>query len=739
MKINPRVVVMREAVTKIVPMLSERKVRVTQRGTRAYVEYDERTGTPKCVNVPYIPDDATDELLDAIQGFIDHEVGHCLFTDVEVLREARKLGVAGMHNLVEDPFVEKRMAHRFTGSAHNLASTGKFFLREFIDKAIEQNPENAAASLIVPLVRAWAGQTVFQEYMKDHWHRPEVKQLVADLGPDMPALIERCGSSKDCLNVAIEMKKRLKNAESERAEKSEKNSEGEGNSDAEGSDEDSELSKNLGEKESKAKRTSSENIPASEDDESVDDADSNSSNADWDDSSDDLSENREEDSPKGSKSEGVSSAGDEAPSDESDKSGDDTRMENEGDSSEDSDEVAPSGTAESEELGDTKPRPFDPEAGKGETGDPKAKPPEEGSWVDRETKEFAPSAEEVAKARDELEEEVKLHVDKMLGELPDFDEALGDLLSNASEVAARASSYVVYTRDEDRIEPLKFPEGSHPAESDIKMMHEAVDHMLHPLMKDIERAMAARSAVVWTGGHRSGRLHAASLVRAKVGNRDDAFRRKQENHSKDVAVSVVVDCSGSMMGPKIKLACYSAFALTSVLDRLGIPCEVIGFTTAYHSMEVTNALVKEAGETDIRYSRTQPLLLPILKEWGERVSPLVKRRFAETATNNAVPCDQNVDGESIQIAAFRLQQRRERRKVMIVFSDGQPMAYGDVADLATHLKHVAEQIQKSGIDIVGMGIMSDAVTEYYKKAIVMHSLSEFPSEVMRQLKQILIQ
>ena len=46
MHVNNRVLVLREAITKIVPMLTQRSVKVTQRGTQAFVEYDKATGKP---------------------------------------------------------------------------------------------------------------------------------------------------------------------------------------------------------------------------------------------------------------------------------------------------------------------------------------------------------------------------------------------------------------------------------------------------------------------------------------------------------------------------------------------------------------------------------------------------------------------------------------------------------------------------------------------------------------------
>jgi cobaltochelatase CobT len=67
-----------------------KKVKVTQQGTSAFVQFDTKTNAPMRVNLPYLPDDATDELLNAVQGFLDHEVAHILFTDNQRRRGSEK-------------------------------------------------------------------------------------------------------------------------------------------------------------------------------------------------------------------------------------------------------------------------------------------------------------------------------------------------------------------------------------------------------------------------------------------------------------------------------------------------------------------------------------------------------------------------------------------------------------------------------------------------------------------------
>ena len=77
---NERIAIMRQAIATVTQTLSGADVQVTQSGIEAWVRND-ASGKPVQVNLPYLPDNADDALIDAIQGFLDHEVAHILFTD----------------------------------------------------------------------------------------------------------------------------------------------------------------------------------------------------------------------------------------------------------------------------------------------------------------------------------------------------------------------------------------------------------------------------------------------------------------------------------------------------------------------------------------------------------------------------------------------------------------------------------------------------------------------------------
>jgi len=65
--------VLREVVKKLIPMLVQCNIKVTQMGTEAYVKTNTRTKQPVSINIPAITDDAEADFILAIQGFLDHD------------------------------------------------------------------------------------------------------------------------------------------------------------------------------------------------------------------------------------------------------------------------------------------------------------------------------------------------------------------------------------------------------------------------------------------------------------------------------------------------------------------------------------------------------------------------------------------------------------------------------------------------------------------------------------------
>lgn len=214
-------------------------------------------------------------------------------------------------------------------------------------------------------------------------------------------------------------------------------------------------------------------------------------------------------------------------------------------------------------------------------------------------------------------------------------------------------------------------------------------------------------------GKKHGRLHTKNLYRVTIPQAGEfgkkVFKQKRTSDILDTAVLVLIDMSGSMGGDKVVNACHSGILLNEAITKLQVPTEIIGFTDTWKGP-----------------------LHTIFKKFSDNIVAEKLRARMIHGTNSM---DANADGDSVLWAYNRLKNRKEKKKVMIVLSDGQPAShrgYGSVE----FLKQVVNSIQKEGIvNIYGIGIQSDAVKDYYKQHCVIKNSSELEDKLLEVVKQ----
>jgi cobaltochelatase CobT len=216
---------------------------------------------------------------------------------------------------------------------------------------------------------------------------------------------------------------------------------------------------------------------------------------------------------------------------------------------------------------------------------------------------------------------------------------------------------------------------------------------------------------------------------------DRLFKYLEEGIRHDTAVTLLWDCSGSMgsaLKPtsKAALARVAAVAFHEALKRCkSITHEVLGFNTGGGSSPELLVLANEAvqrGEDMDRYSRVHEtdnrmVFVPFGSDKGWPIAAI---------TGAAA----NRDGECVLWAARRLAQRPEKRKILIVGSDGHPQGARYHSTEKKFLREVVQRVKAAGLEIYGLGIMDDAVAKYYPQFQVIRDIRALPKAVMTLLQ-----
>jgi cobalamin biosynthesis protein CobT len=286
----------------------------------------------------------------------------------------------------------------------------------------------------------------------------------------------------------------------------------------------------------------------------------------------------------------------------------------------------------------------------------------------------------------------------------------------------------------------------------LEPLEQKVAKTTGPLQKDMRRLIAARSQVKRMPGMRSGRLHSPNLHRIMAGD-DRVFTRREEAPSLDTAISLVIDCSGSMNGNRMVLATETAYAIGSVLARLNVAFECLGFTDNGSDPRVATKEYKQAlAEADAiaKIIRPIPIVMPKFKTFDERWTQPTQRRFAHVfnqlgySDNCGFKMGSTPEGCGIEFAARRLVARPEQRKIMLVMTDGEPCGHvynprgmEDYHAYQRQSEQVVKAIAAAGIDLVGIGIQHNGPEGYYPHHMTIQDVSEMPKQLLQLLKKFM--
>lgn len=230
---------------------------------------------------------------------------------------------------------------------------------------------------------------------------------------------------------------------------------------------------------------------------------------------------------------------------------------------------------------------------------------------------------------------------------------------------------------------------------------------------------------------RSGTVYNRKLY--KIGYSNKVFSRRQERLNKIYNIILCLDCSGSMGGKKLESMIEMCQEFIPILQKSkGINLEVICFNR-------NTRVIKEFNETLTEKQIEKMIEETYLGNW--------KYGYCRDRGDNN-------DGFVVNYATDRLANIDIGRKIIIMMSDGEPAShcgwidverfghkYKDITYDEFNLSTEVRKSMKKGIVFMGIGIMSNAVKQYYpvRNTAVVTDLTElFPqllSVFNRQLKR----
>jgi len=218
------------------------------------------------------------------------------------------------------------------------------------------------------------------------------------------------------------------------------------------------------------------------------------------------------------------------------------------------------------------------------------------------------------------------------------------------------------------------------------------------------------------------------------------YKQEEEMEFRDTVVSILIDNSGSMRGKPIELACVAADLISAALERCGVSCEILGFTTREWSGGQSAKDWAAAGRP-LNPGRLNDTLHILYKAADQ---PVRRSRLAVCGMLNGSILKENIDGEALLWASRRLLARQETRKVLIVISDGAPADQAtleeneDKSILDRNLRDVILEIENSGcIELAALGVKHN-VSGYYRNHVYTENLDQIGDSLVRIIDDFLI-
>lgn len=300
------------------------------------------------------------------------------------------------------------------------------------------------------------------------------------------------------------------------------------------------------------------------------------------------------------------------------------------------------------------------------------------------------------------------------------------------------NAYRVWSTVHDEViaaEDLCDPEELARLRQNLDQQLQHLQTIIARLANRLQRKLLAKQNRSWEFDLEEGILDTARLDRVVINPMDPlSYKQETDTEFRDTVVTLLIDNSGSMRGRPISVAAVSADIIARTLERCAVKVEILGFTTRAwkggQARETWLAAGKPANPgrlNDLRHIVYKSADAP-WRRARKNLGLMLREGILK----------ENIDGEALLWAHNRTIGRPERRKILMVISDGAPVDDSTLSVnpgnyLEKHLRDTIAWIETmSPVQLLAIGIGHD-VTRYYRRAVTLVDAEQLGGTIMDEL------
>lgn len=268
--------------------------------------------------------------------------------------------------------------------------------------------------------------------------------------------------------------------------------------------------------------------------------------------------------------------------------------------------------------------------------------------------------------------------------------------------------------------------------SDYDQLKSRVSSHVLVMKSKLRRAISSLEQRNWDFARETGQVDSKRLVQAYLGAQN-TYKRRIDREELDTAVHMLVDLSGSMSGQKMNTAALSAIAFAECFEGTSVNYQISGFNNT-NIGDGYSGMQKLCEEARGLYHRAEALNIFKFKSFNDKLfnaKGSISTLYEAAGGNNSDQC-------ALMWAYDQLKKQPQKRKILLVFSDGAPavLTVGR-PNLRIPLKEAIDWIETSGVECIGIGIHHD-VSSLYKNNAQVSDLSDLSGVMFNKLTNILL-